>query len=101
MCPSTTCARLETVNGVGMHIPLRHAGFVGRPRSDIDVITTIDPAMQRAAEEALQSVLDREGAARAAGQAAMVGMTPDGAVRDTRGVCNVEDGQGSCARRCH
>ncbi len=56
-------------------------GFVGRPRSDIDVITTIDPAMQRAAEAALQGVLARDGQARAAGQAAMVVMTPDGAVR--------------------
>ncbi|MEC8246753.1 MAG: penicillin-binding transpeptidase domain-containing protein, partial [Pseudomonadota bacterium] len=55
--------------------------FVGRPRSDIDVITTIDPAMQRAAEVALQGVLARDGQARAAGQAAMVVMTPDGAVR--------------------
>ena len=56
-------------------------GFVGRPRSDIDVITTIDPAMQRAAEAALQRVLARDGQAGAAGQAAMVVMTPDGAVR--------------------
>ena len=56
-------------------------GFVGRPRSDIDVITTIEPAMQRAAEAALQRVLARDGQARAAGQAAMVVMTPDGAVR--------------------
>ena len=37
--------------------------------------------MQRAAEDALQSVLARNGQARAAGQAAMVVMTPDGAVR--------------------
>ena len=83
--------RFETVriarrNGAGAHYAVDWAleqlpGFVGRPRSDIDVITTIDPAMQRAAEEALQGVLARDGQARAAGQAAMVVMTPDGAVR--------------------
>ena len=83
--------RFETVriarrNGASAHYAVDWAleqlpGFVGRPRSDIDVITTIDPAMQRAAEAALQGVLARDGQARAAGQAAMVVMTPDGAVR--------------------
>ena len=78
--------RIARVNGASAHYAVDWAleqlpGFVGRPRSDIDVITTIDPAMQRAAEAALHGVMARDGQARAAGQAAMVVMTPDGAVR--------------------
>ncbi len=54
--------------------------FVGRPRTDLDVMTTLDPDMQMAAEAAIKSVM--AGAEmRGANQAAMVVMTPDGAVR--------------------
>ncbi|CAI8414385.1 MAG: Penicillin-binding protein 2D [Rhodobiaceae bacterium UBA7378] len=78
--------RVSRQNGASAHYAVDWAleqlpGFIGRPRSDIDVITTIDPAMQQAAENALNAVLTRDGAARAAGQAAVVVMTPDGAVR--------------------
>ncbi len=55
--------------------------FVGRPKADLDIITTLDPRLQLAAERAIRQVLDEKGAARQAGQAAMVVMTPNGAVR--------------------
>jgi len=54
--------------------------FVGRPRADLDIITSLDPQMQLAAEAAIASVMDEAGAARQAEQAAMVVMAPDGAV---------------------
>ena len=55
--------------------------FVGRPRADLDVMTTLDRPMQLAAERAINQVLTTQGTARQAGQAAMVVMTPDGAIR--------------------
>lgn len=55
--------------------------FVGRPRADLDVMTTLDRPMQLAAERAINQVLAAQGEARQAGQAAMVVMTPDGAIR--------------------
>ena len=55
--------------------------FVGRPRADLDVMTTIDRPMQLAAERAINHILDAQGEARQARQAAMVVMTPDGAIR--------------------
>lgn len=67
--------------------------FIGRPRSDLDVITTIDPVMQIAAERAVKAGLDTEGRARDAGQAALVVMTPDGAVRAMVGGRSYVDSQ--------
>lgn len=55
--------------------------FVGRPRADLDVMTTLDRPMQLAAERAINRVLAAQGAARQVEQAAMVVMTPDGAIR--------------------
>ena len=55
-------------------------GFVGRPRADLDIITSLDPGLQLAAENAIAAVMDRAGPARKAAQAAMVVMTPEGAV---------------------
>ncbi len=55
--------------------------FVGRPRADLDVVTTLDPRLQLAAERSIKAVLNRYGEARNAGQAAMVVMSPDGAIR--------------------
>ena len=55
--------------------------FIGRPRADLDVITTLDPRLQRAAEQAVNRVLAAEGDGRKAGQAALLAMTPDGAIR--------------------
>ena len=55
--------------------------FVGRPGADLDVMTTIDPTMQLAAEQIIQRQLETQGRRLGATQAAMVVMTPDGAVR--------------------
>ena len=55
--------------------------FVGRPKADLDIITTLDPRLQLAAERAVRQVLQAQGEARQAGQAAMVVMTPNGAIR--------------------
>jgi penicillin-binding protein 1A len=51
-------------------------GFSGHMR----VRTTLNPAMQKLAEQAVNDTLAREGAERHAGQAALVAMRPDGAV---------------------
>jgi penicillin-binding protein 1A len=55
-----------------------YVGFVDR---DLVVVTTLDPKLQRLAQAQLVSVLDRDGPERNASQAALVSMTPDGAVR--------------------
>src|SRR5262245_295563 len=55
-----------------------YVGFVDR---DLVVVTTLDPRLQRLAQAQLISVLDKDGPERNASQAALVSMTPDGAVR--------------------
>jgi len=48
---------------------------------DIIVTTTLDPQLQAAAEQAVEASLARDGAKDEASQAALVAMSPDGAVR--------------------
>ncbi|MBC6441032.1 MAG: PBP1A family penicillin-binding protein [Rhodospirillales bacterium] len=55
----------------------RAADYIGVARQDLVIVTTIDPDLQRAAQEALQAGLDDEGDAR---EGAIVSMAPDGAV---------------------
>ncbi|MCC7259555.1 MAG: PBP1A family penicillin-binding protein, partial [Alphaproteobacteria bacterium] len=55
--------------------------FIGRVDEDITIITTLDSSLQRTAEESLGRVMDAEGAGLNASQAALLSMTPDGAVR--------------------
>ncbi|ABS61631.1 penicillin-binding protein, 1A family [Parvibaculum lavamentivorans DS-1] len=55
--------------------------YAGRPDTDVNVMTTIDPVLQREAERVIDAMLAGEGAAVNATQAALVAMTPDGAVR--------------------
>lgn len=55
--------------------------YAGKPDTDVSVITTIDPALQREAERIVDEVLGNEGAPSNVSQAALVAMTPDGAVR--------------------
>lgn len=54
--------------------------FVGRPKADLDIITTLDPRLQLAAERAVRDVLQANSVTRNARQAAMVVMRPDGAI---------------------
>jgi penicillin-binding protein 1A len=55
--------------------------FVGTVESDIVVSTTIDPALQAAAERALTDELNAKGARFNVGQGALVALRPDGAVK--------------------
>jgi len=55
--------------------------------------TTIDPELQKIADEAVTSTLDRYGRSRRARQAALVSMEPDGAVRALVGGRDYGDSQ--------
>lgn len=55
--------------------------YVGTITEDVVVITTINPEMQALAEKAVAEVMDKEGASHNAGQAALLSMEPDGAIR--------------------
>jgi penicillin-binding protein 1A len=55
--------------------------LVGRVEQDIVVVTSIDPALQAAAEKALVEVLEQRGEKFGVEQGAIVAMNPDGAVR--------------------
>ncbi|MGQ0665239.1 MAG: transglycosylase domain-containing protein, partial [Pseudomonadota bacterium] len=56
-------------------------GFVGHIDRDVVVHTTLDARLQRLAEAELAGLLEREGARARIGQAALVALTPEGAVR--------------------
>jgi penicillin-binding protein 1A len=56
------------------------SSYVGYADQDLVVQTTLDPALQREAEQTLARVLAEHGAAMKASQGAMVAMRPDGAV---------------------
>jgi penicillin-binding protein 1A len=55
--------------------------IIGRFDEDIVVETTIDPALQGAAERALSETLAQKGEKFGVGEGALVAMTPDGVVR--------------------
>ncbi|MES1991803.1 MAG: penicillin-binding protein 1A [Pseudomonadota bacterium] len=55
--------------------------YTGEQNTDMVVRTTIDPVMQKAAEDVVAELLKSEGGAQNVTQAAVVAMTPDGAVR--------------------
>ena len=52
--------------------------LIGRYDQDIVVETTIDPALQNAAERALDDALAQKGEKFGVGEGALVAMTPDG-----------------------
>ncbi|MGB0631368.1 MAG: transglycosylase domain-containing protein, partial [Alphaproteobacteria bacterium] len=56
-------------------------GFVGRVESDLIVRTTMDTRLQTLAESRLRAALERHGGKRNIRQAALVSMSPTGAVR--------------------
>src|SRR5208282_4127315 len=60
---------------------------------DIVVETTIDPALQSAAEQALVDALNQKGDKLGISQGALVAMTPDGVVRALVGGRNYGDSQ--------
>jgi penicillin-binding protein 1A len=57
------------------------SGYVGFVDRDLVVVTTLDTRLQRLAETELVKLLDAQGPERDASQAALVTLTPDGAVR--------------------
>src|SRR5580658_2954398 len=60
---------------------------------DLVVTTTLDPALQAAGEQAIVTSLARDGAKDDVGQAALVAMSPDGAVRAMVGGRNYGESQ--------
>src|SRR5215218_3521842 len=67
--------------------------FVGAVDTDIVVTTTIDPALQGAAERALVDELAAKGQRYNVGQGAVVAMRPDGAVKALVGGRNYAESQ--------
>ena len=67
--------------------------LVGRVEQDIVVETSIDPALQAAAEKALVDELAQKGEKFGVQQGALVAMTPDGAVRALVGGKNYAESQ--------
>ncbi|QEX14746.1 penicillin-binding protein 1A [Hypericibacter terrae] len=56
-------------------------GFVGYSDRDLVVTTTLDPVLQRQAEAKLTEIFMKDGPPQDASQAALVSMTPEGAVK--------------------
>ena len=67
--------------------------LVGRFDQDIVVETSIDPALQGAAEQALADALAQKGEKLGIGEGALVAMTPDGVVRALVGGKSYADSQ--------
>jgi penicillin-binding protein 1A len=67
--------------------------LVGKFDEDIVVQTTIDPALQSAAEQSLVDALNAKGEKLNIGQGALVAMTPDGVVRALVGGRNYGESQ--------
>jgi penicillin-binding protein 1A len=67
--------------------------LIGHVDQDITVQTTIDPALQAAAEQSLDDALAQKGDKLNIGEGALVAMTPDGVVRALVGGRNYADSQ--------
>ena len=55
--------------------------YVGNVEQDMTVITTLNPTLQKEAEDALKKIMDENGVEKKASQAALVTMEPSGAIR--------------------
>lgn len=67
--------------------------YLGNIDQDLIVTTTLDAKLQKEAEDALDGVMDKEGAEMNASEAALVSMTPDGAIRALVGGRSYKDSQ--------
>jgi penicillin-binding protein 1A len=67
--------------------------LIGHVEADIVVETSIDPALQTAAEQSLDNVLAQKGDKLNVGEGALVAMTPDGVVRALVGGRNYAESQ--------
>jgi len=74
-------ARSQSANYFADWIVDRVPGYAGRPNSSLVVRATLDTDLQRAAERAIDAALARNERALGVTQAALVAMTPDGAIR--------------------
>jgi len=86
-------ARAQSAHYFADWVVDRLPGFAGRPNSSMNVRTTLDPELQRAAERAIEAALARNENALGVTQAALVAMTPDGAVRAMVGGRNYRESQ--------
>jgi penicillin-binding protein 1A len=68
-------------------------GFVGYVDRDLTIVTTLDARLQRAAETAVATTLERDGVRAKVSQAALVALSPDGAVRAMVGGRDYGDSQ--------
>lgn len=69
--------------------------------NDLVIQTTIDPELQADAHGAIHALLEAEGEAERAGQAALVSLTPDGAIRAMVGGRDYGDSQFNRAVQAH
>lgn len=67
--------------------------YVGNIEQDLVVITTLDPALQKEAEDAVNKILDAEGAEKQTSQASLLAMTPNGAIKAMVGGKNYRESQ--------
>ncbi len=79
----------------------RVTGYVGHSSADLVIRTTLDPRMQVAAERRVEAMLAGPGKARGATQAALVSMTPSGAVRALVGGRDYAESQFNRAVQAH
>lgn len=68
-------------------------GYVGAVDRDLVIRTTLNPELQRQAESIVDSTLDREGRKQAVEEAAVLALTPTGAVRAMVGSRNYAESQ--------
>lgn len=69
------------------------SSYVGFAEEDLIVETTLNPARQRMAEQRLTQIIAEKGPAQKASQAALVAMTPEGAVEAMVGGVSYRDSQ--------
>lgn len=67
--------------------------YMGNVQQDLVVVTTLRPDLQVMAEKAITDVMDKDGAPHHASQAALVAMSPDGAIRVMVGGRNYGESQ--------
>lgn len=67
--------------------------YIGQTEDDIEVTVTLDTKMQTLAEDVVKQVMEKEGPAKNASQAALVSMTKNGAIRAMVGGLSYKESQ--------
>lgn len=81
------------------HVAKQVDKLLGKTGRDVTVETTIDPFLLTAAQSALRDALDEHGQKRRVSQAALVSLSPDGAIRSLIGGRDYSKSQFDRARR--